>query len=65
VDAIPELALRISNTESNVTTEIRRIEAFAEAARGRRVPRAAVGHLDTAAKESLRLDFFTEIIRRP
>jgi glycosyltransferase involved in cell wall biosynthesis len=57
VDAIPDLALRIPNTEANVTTDIRRIEAFVEAARGRRVPRAAVAHLDAPAKEAQRLDF--------
>lgn len=65
VDAIPELALRIPNTETNVTTDIRRIESFVEASRGRRVPRSAVGHLDTQVKEGQRLDFLRQMTKHP
>ena len=65
VDAIPELALRIPNTETNVTTDIRRIESFVEASRGRRVPRSAVGHLDSQVKEGQRLDFLRQVTKAP
>jgi glycosyltransferase involved in cell wall biosynthesis len=65
VDAVPELALRIPNTETNVTTDIRRIEMFVEASRGRRVPRSAVGHLDSQVKEGQRLDFLRQVTKQP
>jgi hypothetical protein len=61
VDAIPELALRIANTEDNVITELARIRTFVEGSRGKRVPRSALGHLDAAAKETQRLDFLRDI----
>ena len=65
VDAIPELTLRIPNTETNVTTDIQRIESFVEAARGRRIPRAALAHLDTEAKEARRLAFLRTVAGQP
>jgi hypothetical protein len=65
VDSIGALALRIPNTETNVTTDLQRIEAFVEAARGRRVPRSAVGHLDTGVKEARRLVFFQGLFGSP
>lgn len=65
VDAIPELTLRIPNAETNVTTDIRRIESFVNASRGRRVPRSALGHLDNEVKEGHRLDFMRQVTKRP
>jgi glycosyltransferase involved in cell wall biosynthesis len=64
VDALPELALRIPNTETNVTTDIRRIEAFVAAAQGRRVARSVVGHLDAQVKEGQRLAFLSKASER-
>jgi len=55
------LLLRLPNTEDNVAAGVERIRAFVEGARGRRVPRADVRHLDVGAKEEQRLAFFDEV----
>jgi glycosyltransferase involved in cell wall biosynthesis len=58
---IPEYALQISNTESNVADDLSAIDGFVERSKGIRVPRARIAHLDVTAKEQQRLDLFREL----
>ena len=60
-DGLGEYVLRIANTESNVVDELPRIDAFVERARGLRVPRSHLAHLDVAHKEEQRLALFQEL----
>jgi glycosyltransferase involved in cell wall biosynthesis len=62
VDPLEPWVLRLANTESNVEDGLERIDRFVDEVRGRRVPRAQIGHLDAAAKERTRLDFFQELV---
>jgi glycosyltransferase involved in cell wall biosynthesis len=61
MDCLGEYALRIPNTERNVEESIELIDAFVRRVRGRRVPRAAVAHLDVGRKEEQRLTLFDEL----
>ena len=57
--------LRLPNTEENVITSLAEIDSFVRGARGRRVPREEVEPLiSAAAKETARLAFFEEVVRR-
>ena len=60
-EGLDSVTLRIANTETNVVDELPRIEAFVEHARGLRVPRSSVAHIDVAQKERQRLSLFEEI----
>lgn len=62
-DRLEPLTLRIANTESNVVDEIDRIDAFVGAARGKRIPRSHLAHLETHAKERQRLALFDALAR--
>jgi len=52
--------LRLPNTENNVEQSVELIKEFVESWRGKRVPRAAVSHLDAQIKEKERLSFLRE-----
>lgn len=55
--------LRLPNEESNVRDSLPRIEAFAQAAKGRRVPRAEIiGRVSVDEKETERLAFFESLL---
>lgn len=56
-----EFILKLPNEEGNVVKNVAAIEAFGRRWKGRRVPRAAVSHLDVREKESRRLAFFREV----
>jgi hypothetical protein len=60
-DGLGEYVLRIANTESNVVDDLGRITAFVQRSQGVRVPRSAVGHIDTACKEKQRLALFDDL----
>ena len=62
VSSATEGILMLPNTENNVITHLSEIDAFVDWARGRRVPREAVAHLDVRHKEQLRLEFFGEVL---
>jgi hypothetical protein len=54
--------LRLPNDESNVRENLTRIETFAQAVKGRRVPRAEIaGRVSVTAKEAQRLAFFESL----
>ncbi|HVU72465.1 MAG TPA: glycosyltransferase [Mycobacteriales bacterium] len=55
IPADADWALRIPNEPGNVTAALPEIRAFVRRWQGRRVPRAAVAHLDVAVKEQQRL----------
>ena len=56
---------RLPNTEENVVTSLAENDSFVRGARGRRVPRDEVEPLiSAAAKETARLAFFDEVVRR-
>ena len=57
-----DFLLTLPNTEDNVAHGADRIAAFVQAWAGRRVPREQVLHLDSAAKEQVRLDFFASLL---
>jgi len=62
---IPEDAdyyLRLPNNAAPLAPHRTTIAAFLERWRGRRVPRAAIAHLDTSVKEAARLAFMTRIV---
>jgi len=63
-DAFDPYVMRIANTETNVVDEADRIDAFVNGARGLRVPRSLIEHLDVAVKERQRLEVFGEVARR-
>ncbi len=60
-DQLAPYTLRIANTEKNVIDELPRIEAFVDASRGTRVPRAILAHLDIGQKEGQRLALFEDL----
>jgi glycosyltransferase involved in cell wall biosynthesis len=60
-DGLEGCVLRIANTETNVVDELGRIDAFVGAARGVRVPRSAIAHLDVRHKEAQRLSLFESL----
>lgn len=53
--------LRLPNDATPLTSHRDSIAAWLDAWRGRRVPRSAVSHLDTAVKEKQRLEFIARI----
>lgn len=53
--------LRIANTPDNVDDSVEAIHRFVTAARGLRVPRESIQHIDSAAKEQRRLEFFASV----
>ena len=55
------LLLQLPNTPANVETHLDEIRHFVERARGARIPRADVAHLDVEAKEDVRLDFLARV----
>lgn len=62
---IPDSAdyyLRLPNDDTPLTPHREAIASFVSAWRGRRVPRAAVAHLDTAVKEARRLAFMARVV---
>ena len=63
IDRLGSFALRIANTATNVADDLDRIVEFVEHARGRRVPRSALGHVATADKEAQRLQLFEALGR--
>ena len=56
--------LQLPNTPDNVLRNVPAIVRFAEAWKGRRVPREQVAHLDVTHKERKRLEFFKSLVRR-
>lgn len=65
---IPEDAdyfLRLPNDAAPLAPHRARLAAWLDRWRGRRVPRAAVAHLDNAVKEKTRLDFLRRCAGRP
>ena len=56
--------LRLPNNAESLAPWRDRIAAFIEGWRGRRVPRAAIAHLDVSVKEAQRLAFMREIRER-
>jgi len=62
-DGLGRYALKIENTEKNVIDAGDVIDAFVAQARGLRVPRSAVAHIDVAVKEAQRLALFDDLVR--
>ncbi len=62
-DDLGDYVLRIANTETSVVDEIDRIDEFVIRARGVRIPRATVAHIDSGVKEQARLALFEDIAR--
>ena len=60
-DDLGPYVLRIDNTETSIDDAIDRIDAFVCGARGMRVPRASVAHIDAAVKEGQRLALFADV----
>jgi hypothetical protein len=60
-----DFLLTLPNTEDNVEAGLGAIRDFVAKWSTLRVPREAVGHLDYAAKEATRLDFFRTLLPRP
>jgi hypothetical protein len=56
--------LRIANTPGNVDDGLDKIRQFVSAARGMRVPREAIYHIDSVAKEERRVEFFTSVKKK-
>ena len=56
------LMLRLPNTPNNVASRIDEIRAFVEKARGKRVERNSIQHLDVAEKEHARLGFLASMV---
>lgn len=54
--------LQLPNTPDNVSTQMARIQAFVEQAKGTRIPRADIAHIDSRQKELRRLEFFRSLI---
>jgi glycosyltransferase involved in cell wall biosynthesis len=59
-----EFLLQIGNSESNVENSLEQMEAFTRKWMHRRVPAAAIEHLDFHAKEKERLSFLAELAGR-
>lgn len=59
----PDFLLRLPNSPANVSDHVNRIDALLQRWRNRRVPRNAIGHLDTGVKEKCRLEFLERIRR--
>lgn len=53
--------LQLPNSAASLESHGDRIRAFVESWRGRRVPRSAIAHLDSAGKEARRLEFIREL----
>lgn len=62
IDRLGPLALRISNTPTNVVDELDRISAFVEGARGQRIPRSVLEDVAMSAKEAERLRLFESLV---
>lgn len=60
-DDLGPYVLRIDNTETSIEDAIDRIDAFVCGARGVRVPRSSVAHIDAAVKEGQRLALFAGV----
>ena len=60
-DNLEAHVLRIANTETSVPDALEAITRFVIAARGTRVARSQVGHLDVSRKEQQRLALFRMI----
>jgi hypothetical protein len=56
--------LRLPNSEDNIETSLSAIESFVSKWKGKRVPREAIAHLDLEVKESQRVKFFEDVLRR-
>lgn len=56
--------LQLPNRPGGAEGSLERVGAFVEGLRGRRVPRAAVAHIDLGAKEEARLRFLGEVTAR-
>jgi len=56
--------LRLPNSEDNVEAHISAIKTFVHRWMGQRVPREAIAHLDVKVKESQRIAFFQEVLKR-
>jgi len=56
--------LRLPNSEDNIETGLSAIESFVSKWKGKRVPREAIAHLDLEVKESRRVKFFEDVLRR-
>ena len=62
-DDLGPYVLRIDNTETSIEDALDRIDAFVCGARGVRVPRSSVAHIDAAVKEGQRLALFASVAR--
>lgn len=56
--------LRLPNAPANVADNVPKIEAFLHQWKGKRVPRAAIQHLDLSHKEAQRLALFKSVVER-
>ncbi len=61
VELLGPQCLRIANTETNILDESDRIDAFVRRARGTRIPRSSVAHIDVGSKERQRLALFDDL----
>jgi glycosyltransferase involved in cell wall biosynthesis len=62
-DTLDDLVLHIPNSPSNVEDALDEIDRFVVSARGRRVPRALIGHIDVPYKEQQRLALFADLLQ--
>ncbi len=58
----PDFLLELPCRSDNVHGNIEAIKSFVKWARGKRVPREAIAHLDIAVKERRRLEFFDDVV---
>lgn len=58
----PDFLLELPCSSDNVHSNIGVIKDFVRWARGKRVPREAIAHLDIAVKERRRLEFFDDVV---
>ncbi len=56
--------LELPNKEDNIETNLAAVETFVHKWQSQRVPRDAISHLDAKVKESQRIAFFQEVLRR-
>ena len=56
--------LRLPNSENNIKTNLSVIETFVYRWMNQRVPREAIAHLDVKVKESRRIAFFQEMLKK-
>jgi hypothetical protein len=61
IDLLGPLALRISNTATNVVDELDQISTFVEGARGQRIPRSVLKDIAMSSKEAERLRLFESL----